>query len=170
MMPTGRASMLVVNGPPKEAYSNVLVPIDFSAESEAAVPAALAIAPEASITLLHAYDVPFEGLLRRAEVAPSAVEDLRLEAHADALSRLYGIATRYSWPARRFRSVAVRGTAARAILNEALESGTDLIAMARRSRSLLERLFIGSVTRRVLAETQSDVLIANLVPASRVPS
>lgn len=166
----GRASMLVVNGPPKEAYRNVLVPIDFSAESEAAVPAALSIAPEATITLLHAYEVPFEGLLRRAEVLPSAVEDLRQDAHADALSRLYGIAMRHAWPARQFRSVAVHGRAARAILNEALESGTDLIAMARRSRSLLERLFIGSVTRRVLAETQSDVLIANLLPAPRVPS
>ena len=155
---------LVAKTAPKGAYRNVLVPIDFSAESVAAVKAAMSVAPDASITLLHAYEVPFEGLLRRADVAQSTVEDLRLDAQADALARLYGIATSHSWPGRRFRSVAVPGAPAPAILNEAFEGGADLIAIGSRTRSVFERLLVGSVTLRVLAQAHSDVLIARWPP------
>ena len=165
LLEKARTSMLVVKTPPRDAYRNVLVPIDFSADSIAAVGAALSIAPDASITLLHAYDAPLEGLLRRTDVATSTVEALRQDARTDALARLYDIAISFSWPARRFRSVVVRGHPARAILDEALASGTDLVAIGRRGRSLLERLFVGSVTRQVLAESQCDVLVARPPPA-----
>ena len=155
---------LVEKAAKKGAYRDVLVPVDFSAESVAAVKAAMSVAPDATITLLHAYEVAFEGLLRRADVSPATVEDLRLAAHSDALVRLYEIAKRHSWPARRFRSVVVPGPAAPAILNEALESGTDLIAIGSRRRGVLERLLSASVTRQVLAQAHSDVLIARWPP------
>lgn len=52
--------------PPRKPYENVLVLIDFSPWSLNALCLALDVAPKAKLTLLHAYQVPFEGKMRIA--------------------------------------------------------------------------------------------------------
>ena len=61
--------VLVVKEMPHEPYRRVLVPVDFSARAANALRLAKAVAPQAEIVLLHAFEVPFEGKLRYAGVA-----------------------------------------------------------------------------------------------------
>lgn len=65
---TSSFPVLVVGQEPRERYSNNLVPVDFSEHSLPALMTASAVAPEANIIHMHAYDVPFEGKLRAARV------------------------------------------------------------------------------------------------------
>ena len=64
----------------------------------------------------------------------------------------------------RFGGVAVIPAAERGIPVDLLAGrgkrlGADLIAVARRSRSALESLLVGSVARRIVAEADRDVLV-----------
>ncbi|MDE2366624.1 MAG: universal stress protein, partial [Betaproteobacteria bacterium] len=52
--------VLVVKREPETPYERVLVPVDFSEPSRLGMDIALTIAPRASITVLHAFEVPFE--------------------------------------------------------------------------------------------------------------
>jgi nucleotide-binding universal stress UspA family protein len=126
----------------------------------AAVECALQLAPDAAITFVHAYDGEFEGVLWRGDVPQSTIDAFRRNARTTALARIHHIADRVALPESRFKSVVTRGYAPRIILDAALRNSADLIAMGKQGRSLLGRLFIGSVTRHVLYESSCDVLVA----------
>lgn len=159
LLQTVNRPMLVVKTAPRRTYRNVVVPIDFSADSVAALEAAMQVAPEASFTFVHAYDVEFEGLLWRGSVPQSTIEGFRRNAQSTALARLHAIAHERGLPESRFGKVVIRGYAPRVILDAARRKGADLIAIGKQGRSLLGRLFIGSVTRHVLNESSCDVLV-----------
>lgn len=57
------------------------------------------------------------------------------------------------------QQMILKGMAAAMIVQEARAGNYDLIVMGRRGLSKMERLFIGSVTQRVLAETPCAVYI-----------
>ncbi len=80
--------LLVVKQPPREAYRRLLVPVDFSPASLPALRLARALAPEAEMILLHAFDVPFEGKLRLAGVAEDTVEIYRVVAREEARQKM----------------------------------------------------------------------------------
>jgi nucleotide-binding universal stress UspA family protein len=159
LLQKGRGAMLVVKEAARHAYRHVVVPIDFSADSILALEAALRLAPDATITLVHAYDVVFEGMLWRGDVPKSTVENFRREARSDALSRLNGVATSVGLQERRFEKVVTRGYPPRVILAAAQRKKADLIAIGKQGRSMLGRLLVGSVTRHVLGECRCDVLV-----------
>ena len=46
------------------------------------------------------------------------------------------------------------------ILQQEQDLDADLIVMGKHSDNVLERLFVGSVTRRVLGDAQGDVLVS----------
>ncbi|MDZ7809637.1 MAG: universal stress protein [Arhodomonas sp.] len=56
-----RRPLLVTKTPPARSYRRILVPVDFSRASRVAVDWASAVAPEAELVVLHAFEVPFEG-------------------------------------------------------------------------------------------------------------
>jgi len=58
--------VLMVKKPRTEQYRRLLAPTDFSAVSEAAILRAMTLFPGASLSLLHAYRVPFAGFLGEA--------------------------------------------------------------------------------------------------------
>jgi nucleotide-binding universal stress UspA family protein len=160
LLQKGHRAMLVVKKAPKRAYRNVVVPIDFSVDSIAALEATLRIAPAAFITLVHAYDVEFEGMLWRGSVPKSVVEGFRRDARTRALVKIHGVAVDLGIREGRFDNVVKRGYPPRVILDAARRKDADLIAIGKQGRSILERLLIGSVTRRVLGESRCDVLVA----------
>ena len=61
-----KCPVLTVKQSPQKAYQNVLVPIDFSPWSAGAIKLAQKVAPQAKLTLLHAYNVPFEAQIQIA--------------------------------------------------------------------------------------------------------
>ncbi len=66
LLSSSRVPMLIVKQPPHEPYRQLLVPVDFSASSLRALRLARTIAPRADISVLHVFEVPFEGQLRYA--------------------------------------------------------------------------------------------------------
>ncbi len=82
----GSAPVLVVKSAADGPYRKVLAATDFSAPARRALEVAHLVAPEAAITLSHAYQTPFPGLLgedTRRDVA--ARHRAELEETADAL-------------------------------------------------------------------------------------
>ena len=160
MISRASRSMLVVKQTAHERYRNVLVPVDFSPSSVPALRHARAVAPSAEIVLLHAFEVPFEGKLRFAGVDDDTVRHYRLAAKQEALQKLRALCDEAELPRHAARLMVLHGDPSRRIIEQEQEQDCDLIAIGKHGESMLEDLLLGSVTRRVLSESQCDVLVS----------
>ncbi len=156
------APALVVKRAPRGPYRRVLVPVDFSSVSARTLETAARLAPDADLYICHAFEVPFESMLRRAGVSNDQVHAYRSQARQQALARIHGLIDGASaLGPRHFAAFVGHGDAGRVILDKASATNVDLIAVGKRRRSALEDLLLGSVTRRVLADAECDVLVVN---------
>lgn len=153
------APMLIVRVPPGRPYQKVLVAVDLLPGSQEVMAAALALAADATLAAVHAYDVPFEGMLHRAGVAASVVDEHRLRAYREALEKIAGFSRAASGDPDRFVAAAERGHPAKTIIDWQRTAAADLIVIRKRARPLTQALILGSVTRHVLADAASDVLL-----------
>jgi nucleotide-binding universal stress UspA family protein len=152
--------LLVVKQPPHERYRRLLVPVDFSPASLPALRLARAMAPEADIALLHAFDVPFEGKLRLAGVPEDTVVQYRAAAKEEALQKMRQLLAEAGIAPEAARLLVLHGDPWRHIIEQEQEQDCDLIVMGRRGESMLEEFLLGSVTKHVLADCQGDVLVS----------
>lgn len=155
--------VLVVKQLPHERYRRVLVPVDLSPMSLPAIQDARRYAPGASLVLLHAFDVPFEGYMRYAGVEQATVERYRQAASQEALARLGALREQAGLAAGEAELVVLHGNPIVSIIEQEQECDCDLIVMGKHGQSLFEKLLLGSVTKHVLAGSQGDVLVS--VPA-----
>lgn len=153
--------VLTVKQPPRGAYQNVLVPIDFSSWSQRAIQLALAVAPQAELILMHAYEVSFEGKMRIAGEKEETILHYRNIARKEASTRLSQIASDAELAKANWRSIVVRGDAARRILEQEEKQGADLIVLGKHGLGMVEELLIGGRTKHILAQARCDVLVAN---------
>mgnify|MGYP001025987001 FL=1 len=160
LLRTLRRPVLVVRQVPRGPYHAVLVPVDFSPWSLAAIALARRFAPEATLTLLHVYQVPFEGNLRLAGVEDERIQSHRIAAQQMAHARLHDLAAASGLAPGSYRAVTVHGDAAPRILEQEEEQDADLIVMGKQGLGAVEELLLGSVAKHVLTESHCDVLIA----------
>lgn len=151
--------ILVVKRPPQDLYRRVLVPLDFSPGNATALRLARELAPQASFTLLHAFESPFDCQLRHAGLAEAVIQQLRGNAKLDAQQRLQAFAAMISGPTET-HLVPSQCDAARCIIDQEQAQHCDLIVMGRRGANTVEEFLLGSVTKQVLAESHGDVLVA----------
>jgi nucleotide-binding universal stress UspA family protein len=158
LLRTARRPLLVVKNAPEGPYRKVLVLADLSPASGPSLAFAARLAPQAALRVLHAVDVPFEGKLRLAGVAPEEISAWRGRATATARDALERMCEGTGLRQRTMLSVQ-EGDVCR-VFEQALEDlRPDLVVVARESRSPLSDLLLGSVTRLVLAEAPCDVLV-----------
>lgn len=157
--------LLVVRQIAHEPYRRVLVPVDFSERSVAALKLARAVAPQADIILLHAFEVPFEGKLRLAGVDEDALHGLRVTAKREAIAALNTLVATAGLDDASVRRVVLHGEPSSLILEQEQEQDCDLIVMGKHGQSMLEDMLLGSVTRHVLTRAAADVLVAGRAPA-----
>lgn len=157
---TGRP-MLVVRKAPVGSYARVLVPVDFSERSAAAINLARLVAPQAELILMHSFEVPYEGQLRMAGVEEARVEELRQTSKREAIKRLDQLVDDLALPKDHVHRLLVQGQASSAIVEQAASHDCDLIAMGKQGLRMIEELVLGSVTRQVLAHAPCDVLVAD---------
>lgn len=144
-----------------EPYRRVLVPVDFSGWSEPALALALALAPQASLVLMHAVEVPFEGQLHLAGVADHVVRQYRDVARREAQARLRALAQRSGVEAGRVSLSTPEGADPWMLaLRQQEEQDCDLIVIGKHGRHALEELLLGSTTRMVMAEATVDVAVS----------
>lgn len=152
-------TVLVVRNACHGPYQRVLIPVDFSPASQAAIHLVRAIAPEAFIVLLHVFDVPFEGMLRYAGVSQDEVLRYRSDARLKAMQDLNALARQTGLGLHDFTAVTEHGHAVQHILATEAQSRCDLVVMGKHGTHLSEELLLGSTTRRVLAQGHADLLV-----------
>jgi nucleotide-binding universal stress UspA family protein len=151
--------ILVVKQVAHEPYRQVLVPVDFSPWSAGAIRLAQVVAPTADITLMHVYEVPFEGKLRFAGVDDEVIHRYRIAAREEALRKLHACAADSGLAVGKYRGVVVHGDAAPRVLEQEEEEGADLVVVGKHGLGMTEELLLGSVTKHVIAESRCDVLV-----------
>jgi nucleotide-binding universal stress UspA family protein len=157
--------VLMVRQLPHEPYRRILVPVDFSVWSRSAIELARQIAPEASLVLMHAVEVPFEGKMRLAGVAEDVVIRYRDAAQREALQRLRELAADAGLDAARVRMSAPSGADPwMLIVQEEQEQDCDLVVIGRQGRHALDEFLLGSTTRMVISDGAGDVLISTRHP------
>ena len=154
-----KTPVLVVRTTPQQPYKKVVVAVDLLPGSEEVLAGALAFAGGATLTAVHAYDVPFDGMLQRAGVAQAHIDGERTRAHRAALERMADLSRTVSGDADRFVASAERGHPAATIVKRQQAMGADLVVIRKRARSRVEAVLLGSVTRHVLTDATSDVLL-----------
>ncbi len=160
MLSTAPCPVLVVKQVPHEPYRRLLVTVDFSIWSRRAIKLAQRLAPHAEIVLLHAFEVPFEGTLRYASVAEETISHYRVVARQEAMEKLYALRDETGLSARDSALIVLHGDPASRIVEQEQERDCDLIVIGKQGESMLENLLLGSVTKHVLNESQSDVLVS----------
>lgn len=160
VLSTTTRPVLVVKQPPHEPYRRLLVPVDFSPSSLRAIGHARSIAPRSDIVLLHTFEVPFEGQLRYASVDEDTINHYRIVARQEATQKLQVLCGQAGLSPDDSSLMVLHGDPASCIINQEQESDCDLIVMGKHGENLLEELLLGSVTKRVLSESQGDVLVS----------
>jgi nucleotide-binding universal stress UspA family protein len=160
LLSSSRFPMLVVKQPPHEPYRQLLVPVDFSPSSLRALRLARTIAPRADITVLHVFEVPFEGQLRYAGVDDSKIEHYRAIAHNQAWEKLRQLRTSAELDDARVELLVRQGDVSQRIIEQEQEADCDLIVIGKHGKDAIEELLLGRVTRHVLTESQGDILVS----------
>lgn len=151
--------LLVVRASSTRPYRRVLAPVDFSDASLAAVRAALAVAPKASLLLFNVFDLGYEGKLQLAGVSEADIFHYRARARQESLARLHEFAASLGSVGGRVSIEVDHGDVALLLASKAEQMGADLVAIGKQGQSLVEDVLLGSVTRHMLADAPCDVLV-----------
>ena len=151
--------VLVVKLPPHDAYRNVLVAVDFSPASLSAIRLAKQLAPQADLSLLHAFELPYEGKLAFAGVDEQVIRQYIASGSETRRKRLHDLATEAGLTARDYSARVFHGDPTQKILTMEQEVDADLIVVGKHGTHVAEELLFGSVTKHVLADSQCDVLV-----------
>ena len=150
--------VLVVRNEPGETYRRVLAPLDLSAHSPAIVELAHRIAPDAHLTLAHAFEVPFEGKLRFAGVSEEDIQRYRQEERQHAQDALYTLAN--SLKEGEHADIRVMHGMPEIVIPELLrETAADMVVVGKHGSSEIVDLFLGSMTKHLLLDAPCDVLV-----------
>ncbi len=153
--------VLVVKQPPHGAYQRVLIPMDFSSASVHAIQSAMQLAPGAEITLLHVFQVPFEGQIAYAGVDEDIMKQYRIATRDKALMSIRANADAAGLDIGEYTPLIVHGDPSQAVLDQEQQFDIDLIVMGKHGKGFTEELLLGSVTKHVLDESQCDVLVVD---------
>jgi|SRR4051794_16489652 nucleotide-binding universal stress UspA family protein len=139
---------------PMWTFKKILVPTDFSPPSEAALDAAIELARkfEASIVLMHAYQIP----VYPYPVAPPC--DLSLYVEEAASKQLESVAAKPREHGVGVLTVLRPGAAWEQILRTSKEQRADLIVLGSRGLHGLPRVLLGSTAERVVRHSPVPVL------------
>jgi len=151
--------VLVVKQTPHEAYRSVVVTVDFSPASLQAIRLARSWAPDAALVLLHAFELPYEGKLKFAGVEEQLIRQYVTTESEIRRNRLHELAAEAGLATMDYSARIIHGDPAQQIIALEQEVDADLIVVGKHGSNMAIELLLGSVTKHVLAESQSDVLV-----------
>ena len=152
-------------------YEKILVPLDGSEVAEAALPnvadLALKMAPETvvEVSLLQVITAINYNVLTESGSAQIPYTESELaQIKQTALNYLEKVADGLRGQGIQVKTIATVGHAAEEIINAAHETDAHLIAMSTHGLSGLKRWALGSVTDKVLHESDIPMLIVRVKP------
>lgn len=146
--------VLIVRARPKGPYRQVLVATDYSDCSRVALLTAARLLPDALITLVHAFHVPFEGWLKGDDVKEYVRKEAQdgldaFLAHPDILPDLR----------MRIEALVEEGDTGSVVVRKLAETAADLLVLGTHGRSGFAYATIGSQAEAMLACVNTDVLM-----------
>ncbi|WP_139559033.1 universal stress protein [Methylotetracoccus oryzae] len=157
-----RRPVLIVKQTPHEPYRRILVPVDFSGHPETAVDLARAVSIDAELSLMHAFELPFERKLHYAGLTDVEMIELQAATRAEATLKMEAL-TRYAALSGAVSpSAIVYGRPTTRILEQEQEQDCDLIVIGRGGSGLLADWLLGSTTKRVASLANCDLLVTDL--------
>ena len=146
---------------PSAPYERTLLALDFDEASKSAAGAALTmgIFEHTEVIVMHGFDAPAEGMLKRSLETPAAVDEYVADERGIAMQKLHGLVRELGFPASGQHVAAINGTPARSILESAQGENAHLVVLGTNQRKGFERLLIGSVTEDVIKDAHRDILI-----------
>lgn len=150
--------VLVAKRPSQTRYEYVIVPVDFSPYSIPALKMARQIAPNARITIVHAFHVPSKEKLSLAGVTDEAIRRYSEEEREEAVKKIEAMIRDITDNPSPISSAVEPGRGSDVILAKEKDLSADLIVIGKHGQSMIELLF-GSTTRYVLVGSRCDVLV-----------
>jgi nucleotide-binding universal stress UspA family protein len=142
---------------------NILVPVDFSAETDRVISmaATLASATKAHLWIVHvaAPDPDFVGF----DAGPTYVREQRAEILRQEHVQIQELAASMKQQGLACEGLLVQGPTTDTLLEEIDRLQADLVIMGSHGKSGLFKAFVGSVSEQVLRESRVPVMI---VPAT----
>ena len=154
--------VLVVKQSAGEAYRRVLVPVDFSPLSQAALGFAQRIAPEAEISVVHSYELWFESWIGLGYDLDERVLALRDALGNEARARLAEVVRGGGLDPAVTTQVVRYGYPGRIITRVADDLNADLIVMGTHGHTCLFRALIGSTAQKMVQESTIPVLVVRI--------
>jgi len=154
-----RQPVLVVKSKPAGPYQRVLVAVDFSPNSEKALAYSQAIAPQATVYLVHIFESLFEMKMISVSVSDEIIKEYRIKAYLEAEAELTHFIKKVGVDPRRLVCVVEQGHAPGRLPEIAGKWDPELIIVGKHGRSRIEEFLLGSVTLHVLAQSRCDVLV-----------
>lgn len=154
--------VLLVNREPAGSYRRPLLATDLERGSRrvAEFAARLIDRTAATLSVVHAYEIPFEGWLSPGDVRAEWVSDYGQSFRGHAAKRLNRFVASLGEAGLRRRAAVRRGDARSVVLDEAERRRADLVILGTHGRSGVARTLLGSVAETVVAEARCDVLVA----------
>jgi len=135
----------------------ILVPVDFSVPSRAALDYAIRLARDygGSLVVLHVLDP----LLAAGRLDSARLRQLKSSSRGEAAKKLRALSRELVQSGVRTELFLRNGPATDTIVAFAIAMKTDLIIMGSQGRTGLSRLLIGSVAERVVRHAPCPVLV-----------
>ncbi|MCW5586729.1 MAG: universal stress protein [Chromatiales bacterium] len=162
--------VLVVKQTVEGPYRRVLTGLDFTPASDAAALVAAALAPAADLHFTHVFHSRQYEVLRQSDAPSEVLRQSREREEAGVVARMRRRVAAIGLDSRALRFDVAHGTGTPTILNEEQIQGADVVAVGRQPRGKWLDALLGSVSHRVLARAQSDVLVVPSPPGFPVTS
>lgn len=153
--------VLIVKRAPHESYRKILVPVDFSPDSRHAIDLARSVSRAAELSLLHAFELPFERKLHYAGLGDVELIELQMATKRAATVKMQALREHASRSGSVAPPVVLYGPPPTRILEQEQEQDCDLIVIGRGGSGLLADWLLGSTIKRVAALASCDVLVAD---------
>jgi nucleotide-binding universal stress UspA family protein len=152
--------MLVVKQSTQVSYRRVMIAVDFSDWSLSSIQLAQQIAPDAHYVLAHVFDVPEEGKLRMAGVNEFDIINYRNELMQERQVDLKRLAQQAGLSDAQWSPLVMKGNASSRLLEAEEEQDIDLIVLGKHGKGWFEEMLLGSTTKHLLTDSNTDLLIA----------
>jgi len=158
-------SILVVKTRPNKPYQHVLVGTDFTEESRYGLEVACRLFPAAQLTVMHAFELPYQALLSDtalsrdfAAMERATIQEFVSQADLDEHVR------------PRIRTLIEHGQPAAMLRRYVEEQHADLTVIGAYERNLLFHMLIRGNTPHIVGVVPSDVLLVRANRSGDLPS
>lgn len=148
------ASVLVVKRRPRGVYGHLLVGTDFTPEATRGLEVATSLFPTASVTVMHAYEMPYRGLMLNTQLGHDFGE-----LETTTLQKFLQEAELSEDQRSRIFTLIEHGPPELMLSSYVMERGADLTVIGAYERSKVFHVMVVGKGPRIVESVPSDVLV-----------